>query len=71
MSHCVHMYTGGNIFGLGDLRSHSARRRPTEDDESAQTSMGRAHVAACVGCHYLYKKNDEEIEVCYPSELLE
>lgn len=36
-----------------------------------KTSTERARVSACVGFHYLYEENDEEIEVGYPSELLE
>lgn len=52
-------------MGPGDLRSRSTRRRPTKDDE------WRARVSARAGFHYLDKENNEEVEVGYPSELLE
>lgn len=77
MSHWAHAHahTGASIFGPGDLRSRSTRRRPAEDGESAQTSTERVCARVCVcaraGFHYLYKENNEEIEVGYSPELLE
>lgn len=73
MSHWAHAHTGTSIFGPGDLRSRLTRRRLTEDDESAQTSseLVCVRVSARAGFRYLYKENNEEIEVGYPSELLE
>lgn len=54
------------VFWAGNLRSHLTRHQPTEEKVSVQT--GIECVCIC-GFYYLYKEDNEKIEVGYPSEL--